>query len=59
MSTGTCGARAVFWPDDEGCEAECALPPGHIPHGVHEDDVLGRWTEDELVTSEPRGTVCG
>lgn len=46
----TCGARTVFWPDDEACDAECFLPPGHDPDDVHEDEILGRWSEDELTT---------
>lgn len=46
-----CGARAVFWPEDEGCEAECTLPAGHEPEDIHEDPILGEWSEDELRTS--------
>lgn len=45
-----CGARTVFWPDDEACEAECSLPSGHEPADLHSDDVLGEWSEDELLT---------
>lgn len=47
----TCGATAVFWPDDEACEAVCILPPGHQPADRHEDENLGEWTEDDLPTS--------
>jgi hypothetical protein len=36
---GRCGARTVFWPDDEACDAECWLPAGH--EGEHEDEILG------------------
>lgn len=46
-----CGARAVFWPDDEACDAECSLPKGHKPEDVHSDEILGEWTEDELMTT--------
>lgn len=49
--TAHCGASAVFWPDDEACEAECNLPAGHQPPDEHEDETLGRWTEDELPTT--------
>jgi len=45
-----CGARTIFWPDVEACEAECILPAGHQPSDVHEDDVLGEWSENELPT---------
>ncbi|MFE9448312.1 hypothetical protein [Streptomyces sp. NPDC006739] len=48
-----CGAQATFWPDDEACEAECIRPPGHEPADVHEDEILGQWTEDELPTHHP------
>jgi hypothetical protein len=48
--TPLCGARTVFWPDVEACDAECHLPAGHEPADVHEDPILGEWTEDELVT---------
>jgi hypothetical protein len=48
---GLCGARAVFWPDDEACDAECCLLLGHRPAGVHEDEILGEWDEDELPTT--------
>lgn len=51
VSARTCGARAVFWPDVEACDAECSLPAGHQPPDEHEDDILGRWTEDSLLTS--------
>jgi hypothetical protein len=52
--TGACGATAVFWPDVEACGAECIRPAGHEPADVHEDAILGEWTEDELPT-HPRG----
>ena len=48
----TCGATAVFWPDDEAIDATCFLPCGHEPSDVHEDESLGTWTEDELLTYE-------
>jgi hypothetical protein len=48
-----CGARAVFWPDVEACDAECVLPSGHQPQDVHEDATLGTWTEDDLYTEHP------
>jgi len=51
MRRWKCGATAVLWPDDEACEAECHLPDGHIPLGIHEDPVLGTWSEDDLPTS--------
>lgn len=41
----TCGARTVFWPDVEACEAECSLPADHEPANVHEDEILGEWEE--------------
>jgi hypothetical protein len=46
----TCGATATFWPDVEACEAVCIRPEGHDPADVHEDEILGEWTEDELTT---------
>lgn len=46
----TCGATATFWPDVEACEAECIRPENHQPEDVHEDEILGEWTEDELNT---------
>jgi hypothetical protein len=49
----TCGATAVFWPEAEGCEAECIRPRGHQPPDVHEDEILGQWTEDDLPTHFP------
>lgn len=48
-----CGATAVFWPDDEACDAECVRPAGHQPDDEHEDEILGVWTEDELNTRGP------
>jgi hypothetical protein len=49
-----CRARTVFWPDDEGCDAECVLPIGHEPNEIHEDAILGTWNEDDLITSGGR-----
>ncbi|WP_225811318.1 hypothetical protein [Streptomyces spinosus] len=49
----TCGARTTFWPDVEAIDAECFLPRGHEPAQVHEDEALGEWNEDELVTYHP------
>lgn len=46
-----CGARTVFWPDDEACDAECWLPPHEGT--VHEDEALGQWDEDDLFTVHP------
>ncbi|MFM9635953.1 hypothetical protein [Streptomyces turgidiscabies] len=48
-----CGATAVFWPEMEACDAECALPRGHDPADVHKDEILGEWREDELTTEHP------
>jgi hypothetical protein len=48
-----CGATAVFWPEDEACDAECIRPLGHEPANVHEDENLGEWNEDDLITSHP------
>lgn len=53
LSEEPCGARAVFWPDDEACDAECVLAAGHQPEGVHEDEILGEWNEDDLFTTHP------
>lgn len=47
-----CGARAVFWPDDEACDAECVLDRDP-KHARHEDEILGGWTDEELITSYP------
>lgn len=49
----TCGARTVFWPDDEACDAECSLPSGHKPAEVHEGEILGEWNEEDMHTSHP------
>lgn len=47
-----CGARAVFWPEEEACDAECLWPRGH--GGTrHKDEILGEWDEEELSTSYP------
>lgn len=51
LESPPCGATAIFWPDDEACDAECALPAGHEPADVHEDKSLGRWSEDDLLTN--------
>jgi hypothetical protein len=51
--TDTCGATATFWPDDEGCEAECILSAGHLPENIHQDEILGEWDADDLNTSLP------
>jgi len=40
----------MFWPDDEMCEAECVLPDGH-PGSIHEDEILGEWNEDYMLTT--------
>lgn len=48
-----CGATTVFWPEVEACDAECILPRGHEPADVHQDEILGRWSEDELTTHRP------
>lgn len=53
MTDEVCGARTVFWPDDEACDATCVLPLGHQPASVHEDEILGQWSEDELLTNHP------
>lgn len=50
-TTPVCGARAVFWPDDEGCDAECFRPPHDGT--IHEDEILGAWDEDDLPTTHP------
>ncbi|MFF4902297.1 hypothetical protein [Streptomyces sp. NPDC001068] len=44
-----CGARTVFWPDDEACDAECSWPPEH-GGSRHFDESLGEWDESELPT---------
>lgn len=38
-----CGVTAVFWPDDEACDAVCMLPVLH--EGQHEDEILGEWED--------------
>lgn len=45
-----CGARTVFWPDVEAIDAKCIRPRGHEPANIHEDEILGEWNEDELLT---------
>ncbi|MFJ2568989.1 hypothetical protein ACIOYT_01020 [Streptomyces halstedii] len=47
-----CGARTVFWPDVEAIDAECIRPRGHEPANIHEDEILGEWNEDDLLTFE-------
>lgn len=56
----SCGAKAVFWPDVEACEAECVKPRGHEPFDVHEDEILGEWHEDDVDTynSPPHWITC-
>lgn len=51
MSDELCRASAVFWPDVEACEAECVLPVGHEPADQHKDEILGEWSEDDLLTA--------
>lgn len=46
-----CGATTVFWPDCECCDAECHLRPDH--KGLHEDPILGPWSEEEMPTRHP------
>lgn len=53
IDNAPCGARAVFWPDVEACEAECIRPRGHQPANVHKDEILGEWDEDYLPTHHP------
>jgi hypothetical protein len=53
--TPRCGARTVFWPEEEHSDAECSLPRGHQPENVHEDEGLGEWSEDEMSTWWPNG----
>lgn len=45
-----CGARTVFWPDVEAIDAVCIRPRGHEPANIHEDEILGEWNEEELLT---------
>lgn len=51
MTRERCGARTSFWPQVEACEAECSLPP-HDGR-IHEDEILGEWDEDDMVTLFP------
>jgi hypothetical protein len=53
MARQACGAIAVFWPEVEAIDAECVRPLGHKPADIHEDEILGEWHEDELVTLLP------
>jgi hypothetical protein len=48
----TCGARTVFWPDDEACDAQCIRHHGHSGT-IHEDEILGEWNEEDLYTTAP------
>ncbi len=43
-----CGARAVFWPEAEACDAVCGLTVHEST--VHRDHALGEWDEADLVT---------
>lgn len=47
-----CGARTVFWPDDEACDAECIRPAEHAGTR-HEDEILGEWDEEDMFTTYP------
>lgn len=47
-----CGARTVFWPDVEAIDAKCIRSQGHEPANIHEDEILGEWNEDDLLTFE-------
>jgi predicted RNA-binding Zn-ribbon protein involved in translation (DUF1610 family) len=47
-----CGARTVFWPDDEACDAECIRHRGH-KGTIHEDEILGEWDEEDMYTTHP------
>ncbi len=51
-----CGAKTVFWPDMEACDAECILPKGHAPEDLHVDETLGVWREGDLLTYRPEET---
>lgn len=52
MDDGTCGATGVFWPEEECISVICVLPRGHLPEDIHEDEMLGRWSEDDVPTAE-------
>lgn len=43
-----CGARTVFWPDEEACDAVCYLPEDHEPAHIHQDEILGEWNEEDM-----------
>ena len=45
----SCGARTIFWPGEDDCEATCEMPPHTGP--THFDPVLGGWDEDEMLTT--------
>lgn len=47
-----CGARTIFWPDVEACEAECIRHQGH-KGTIHEDEILGDWDEEDMITWNP------
>lgn len=49
-----CGARTVFWPEVEACEAECIRHRGH-KGTIHEDEILGDWDEEDMMTIHPEG----
>ena len=52
---GKCGARTVFWPEEDACDAACTWPPKH--GGTrHLDETLGSWDENEMPTSYPSGS---
>jgi hypothetical protein len=54
VPTERCGARTVFWPDAEACDAECIRHRGH-KGTIHEDEILGTWDEDDMMTVHPEG----
>ncbi|MFH9236011.1 hypothetical protein [Streptomyces globisporus] len=51
----TCKAHTVFWPDVEGCDAECVRHRGH-KGTIHEDEILGDWDEDNMFTTFPEAS---
>lgn len=51
MTRQQCGARTVFWPEVEGCEAECLLAPHEGT--IHEDEILGEWDAEDMATITP------
>jgi hypothetical protein len=52
VPTERCGARTVFWPDVEACDAECIRHRGH-KGTIHEDEILGTWDEEDMMTAHP------